>query len=94
MKLIDADDVYRYIKTEINPYGKPFQGSAYELGLKIMEHIEKMSATYDVDKVAERLEEIREEILTDTAYDNDTVNHYLGYVDLMVEIVNEGGAND
>lgn len=55
-KLVYADDICRYIKTEINPYGKPFQGSAYELGLKIMEHIEKMSAAYDVDRVVEQID--------------------------------------
>jgi len=48
---------------------------------------------YDAEKVVERLEEIREEILTDTAYDNDTVNHYLGYVDLMIEGAKAGGVN-
>ncbi len=59
MRLIDADDIYRYVKEEINPYGKPFEGSAYELGLKIMEHIERMSTAYDVDKVMEELKEAR-----------------------------------
>lgn len=38
-KLVYADDIYRYIKAEINPYGKPFQGSAYKFGLKLMEHM-------------------------------------------------------
>lgn len=50
-KLVYADDICRYIKAEINPYGKPFEGSAYEFGLKIMKYIESMSAAYDVDKV-------------------------------------------
>lgn len=39
------------VNAEINPYGKPFEGSAYEFGLKIMEHIENMSAVYDVDRL-------------------------------------------
>lgn len=56
-KLVYADDICRYIKTEINPYGKPFEGSAYEFGLKVMRYIENMSAAYDVDKVVEQLEE-------------------------------------
>lgn len=34
--------IYDYIKRTINPYGKPFEGTAYELGLKIMDYIENM----------------------------------------------------
>lgn len=37
--LIDRNKLYNHIKTEINPYGKPFKGSAYELGVKLMEDI-------------------------------------------------------
>lgn len=48
--------------------------------------IEYMLTLY-VDKTIERLEEIREEILNDTKYDNDTINYYLGYVDLMLETI-------
>lgn len=51
----------------------------------------QVPAAYDVDKVVERLEELRDEILSDMAYDNDTVNHYLGYADLMIEAVKSGG---
>ena len=43
--------------------------------------------TLYVDETIGQLEEIREEILDDTKYDNDTVNHYLGYVDLMIETI-------
>lgn len=41
-ELISKTRIYNYIKAEINPYGKPFEGSAYELGLKIMDFIENM----------------------------------------------------
>lgn len=34
--------IYNYIKRTINPYGRPFEGTAYELGLKIMDYIENM----------------------------------------------------
>lgn len=61
-KLIYADDIYRYIKTEINPYGKPFEGSAYEFGLKIMEYIKNMSAAYDVEKVVEQIKHKGKEV--------------------------------
>lgn len=52
--------------------------------------IEEQPTAYNVDKVVEQLEEMREEMLMDTAYDNDTVNHYLGYADLMTEAVKSG----
>lgn len=38
----DKSKIYDYIKRTINPYGKPFEGTAYELGLKIMGYIENM----------------------------------------------------
>lgn len=34
--------IYNYIKRTINPYGKPFDGTAYDLGVKIMDFIENM----------------------------------------------------
>ena len=54
-KLVYADNIYRYIKTEINPYGRPFKGSVYEFGLKIMEYIKNISAAYDADKIVEQV---------------------------------------
>lgn len=38
----DKSKIYDYIKRTINPYGKPFKGTAYELGFKIMAYIENM----------------------------------------------------
>lgn len=38
----DKSKIYDYIKRTINPYGKPFKGTAYELGAKIMNFIENM----------------------------------------------------
>ena len=38
----DKRKIYDYIKRTINPYGRPFEGTAYELGLKIMDYIENM----------------------------------------------------
>lgn len=85
MRLINADEFREIILT----YGKA--GYRALLIEKISELIDSQSTAYDVDKVVEQLEVMREEMLTDTAYDNDTVNHYLDYVDLMNEIVKSGG---
>lgn len=34
--------IYNYIKAEINPYGKPFEGTAFEFGEKVMDYIRNM----------------------------------------------------
>ena len=57
--LISRKKIRDYIKGEINTYGKPFEGTAYELGLKIMRYIDAMDSDYDVGKVVEKLEEIK-----------------------------------
>ena len=56
MKLIYAKKISNYIKSEINPYGKPFKGNAYEFGIKLIKYLENASVDYDVDKVVEQLE--------------------------------------
>ena len=54
--LISRKKIRDYIKGEINPYGKQFEGTAYELGLKIMRYIDAMDSAYDIDRVVEELE--------------------------------------
>ena len=54
--LIRRKKIRDYIKGEINPYGKPFEGTAYELGLKIIRYIDAMDSAYDIDRVVEELE--------------------------------------
>ena len=54
--LISRKKIRGYIKREINPYGKPFEGTAYELGLKIIRYIDAMDSAYDIDRVVEELE--------------------------------------
>lgn len=38
----DKRKIYDYIKKTINPYGRPFEGTAYEFGLKLMDFIENI----------------------------------------------------
>lgn len=40
--LIRKSKILNYIKGLINPYGKPFKGTSYELGVKLMEYIEQV----------------------------------------------------
>ena len=53
--------IYNYIKRTINPYGKPFKGTAYEFGLKIMDFIKNMDNEKENGwiPVSERLPEIK-----------------------------------
>lgn len=57
----DKSKIYDYIKRTINPYGKPFEGTAYELGLKIMDYIENMDDEKENGwiPVSERLPEFK-----------------------------------
>lgn len=85
MRLIDADEFKKQIAgmSIVNNYPA-------DKANKMCELIDCQPIAYDVDKVVEQMEEMREEMLMDTAYDNDTVNHYLGYADLMTEAVKSG----
>lgn len=61
----DKSKIYDYIKRTINPYGKPFEGTAYEFGLKIMDYIENMDDEKENGwiPVSERLPEDEKECL-------------------------------
>ena len=51
--LISRKKIRGYIKREINPYGKPFEGTEYKLVLKIIiyiDSIDSMDSSYDIDK--------------------------------------------
>lgn len=53
----DRDEIYDYIKREINPYGRPFKGTAFEFGVKNMDYIKNMSDKSGWIPVSERLPE-------------------------------------
>lgn len=61
----DKRKIYDYIKRTINPYGRPFEGTAYEFGLKIMDFIENIDGEKENDwiPVSERLPEDEKECL-------------------------------
>lgn len=40
--MIDGEKLKKYIKSEINPYGKPFEGTVYDFGLKLIDYIDAM----------------------------------------------------
>lgn len=53
----DKSKIYDYIKRTINPYGKPFKGTVYEFGIKIMDYIKNMDDNNGLIPVSERLPE-------------------------------------
>ena len=62
--MIDEKKLINYIKADINPYGKPFNDTAYEFGLKLIDYIEAMEKQPQVGgwiPVTERLPEDCEE---------------------------------
>ena len=92
--LISKKKICDYIKGKINPYGKPFEGTAYELGLKIIRYIDDMDSAYDVDKVVKELYEERTEILLSNDYECEIINYCLDNFDKAIEIVKAGGKNE
>ena len=89
--LISRKKICDYIKGKINPYGKPFEGTAYELGLKIIKYIDAMDSAYSVDKVVEELYEKRTEILLSNDYECEIINYCIDNFDKAIEIVKQGG---
>ena len=55
--MIDEKKLISFINTQINPYGKPFEGTAYEFGLKLMDYIEHMEKSVEWIPCRERLPE-------------------------------------
>ena len=55
MTLVSLERIKNYIQTQINPYGEPFKGTAYEFGIKLLDYLNNKDADYDVDKVVEQL---------------------------------------
>ena len=56
--MIDEKKLINYINAEINPYGKPFNGTAYEFGLKLIDYIEGMEKQPQVGGVGKNFETI------------------------------------
>ena len=95
--LISRKKICDYIKGKINPYGKPFEGTAYELGLKIMRYIDAMDSAYSVDKVIEELNKLDVKAIKrykgGTFGDYEGTDYYIKKSD-AIEIVKQGGVSD
>lgn len=97
MRLIEAEKISNYIKNEINPYGNPFEGNAYEFGLKLMKYLENASVDYDVDNVVEQLEDESEKCsICELPSCKEDESHccYCNGLNKAIEIVKAGGMNN
>ena len=101
--LISRKKIRDYIKGEINPYGKPFEGTAYELGLKIMRYIDAMDSDYDVEKVVEELDETMQDLSVieifshidfDSTIQSGLDNFLKAYNSELLRIVKQGDVSD
>ncbi|RGU34912.1 DUF551 domain-containing protein [Ruminococcus sp. AF17-22AC] len=81
----DKHKIYDYIKRTINPYGRPFEGTAYELGLKIMDYIENMDDEKENGwiPVSERLPENEKEYLVTLEKVYGTPDTFLGIANYL-----------
>lgn len=97
MRLIETEKISNYIKNEINPYGNPFEGNAYEFGLKLMKYLENASVDYDVDNVVEQLEDESEKFSIcelPTCKEDESHCCYCNGLNKAIEIVKAGGMNN
>lgn len=85
--LISRSKIRNHIKEQINPYGKPFEGTTYEFGLKLMDYIDNMLDAYNVDKVMEELEEAKKNFSAGSLQ----THYYWRGINDAIEIVKKGG---
>lgn len=83
MKLIDADKLCDWIKTECNPYGKPTID--FESGCQVIDFIKRMPTAFDKEKVIEELKQISEFLCAAENFNGAAC------VDKAIEIVEKGG---
>lgn len=79
MRLIDADKLYDWIRTESNPYGKPTID--FESGYLVLDIIKRMPTAYDKEKVIDGIRSVSH------GYYNVEVENEI------IEIVEKGGLN-
>lgn len=97
MRLIETEKISNYIKNEINPYGNPFKGNAYEFGLKLMKYLENASVDYDVENVVEQLKDESEKCSIcelPTCKEDESHCCYCNGLNKAIEIVKAGGMNN
>lgn len=92
-RLIDADELKKNIAKWLKP-SSPDESKMVavdDIAISVMMEIGEQPTAFDVDKVVEQLEEVRDELLHSTDYNNDIINYCLDWFDIAIEIVKGGG---
>lgn len=90
MRLIDADALYRKVKTECNPYGKPTIG--FEDGIRVMNWIEQSPTVDEWISVNDKLPPAAETVLfTGTNLVGERFRAQTGYYNLEVWVAENIG---
>ena len=83
MRLIDADKLYDWIRTECNPYGKPTID--FESGNRVLDIIKRMPTAFNKESVIQDLEALKD--TSDKNLDDDAAMAYA----YAIAIVERGG---
>ena len=83
MRLIDADKLYDWVRTECNPYGKPTID--FESGNRMLDMIKRSSSAFDKANVIDELRNVSLKFRIAGKFDASAV------ADRAIEIVEKGG---
>lgn len=94
MRLIDADKLYNWIRTECNPYGKPTID--FESGNRVLDIIKRMPTAYDKESVLSEMTEKYEDAINMYSMDIGTAYSFSSSVrketwGKAIDIVEKGG---
>lgn len=73
-EMTDLKKIKDYIQREINPYGKPFEGSVYEFGLKIMKYIDSV-----MNNQQSKAESVKGDLISRSALIESLKEHFDAY---------------
>lgn len=90
MTLVSLERIKNYIQTQINPYGEPFKGTAYEFGIKLLDYLNNKDADYDVEKVVEELKN-EKKFWNDATYNKEIGKQKARSYEHAIEIVQSNG---
>ena len=89
MRLIDADKLYDWVRTECNPYGKPTID--FESGNRMLDMIKRSSTAFDKEKVIEELKDAEDIPHDDSMAEITSTRIWNKAIKKSIEIVEKGG---
>ena len=89
MRLIDADKLYDWVRTEYNPYGKPTID--FESGNRMLDIIKRMPTAFDKEKVIENLNDTKDDPYDDSIEEITTTRIWNKAISRSIKIVEKGG---